>query len=287
MKKGQIVSRFFKDFCKFIFIIIIILKHGRNVFFTMSVQGGKRSMKLSEEDYNYWRHLARDYYEQQERKSRESNIQQKEWECIQALCEEFEHEKKITRQVKGKVNEIEIILKQMQVNLESIKHLSMTNAFDSCVTKSIHPIHYLARYSPYPETNVQRVPISDKYVSWEVMWIDYDPVAYTKPKTNFPQDLQDFVDDDILLLQELQIEEISSKIPVLKWNSRVTNPAGITIDRQSWIMNEEGTNLLYKLDNGIPQNPYGRTGLRGRGTLPRWGPNHYVILIVTRYNYNI
>ena len=162
-----------------------------------------------------------------------------------------------------------------------------TGVFDSCVTKSIHPIHHLARYSPYPETNVQRVPIPDKFVPWEVMWIDYDPVAYTKPKTNFPPDLQDFVDDDILLLQELQIEEISSTNPVLKWNSRVTNPAGITIDRQSWIMNDDGTNLLYKLDNGIPQNPYGRTGLRGRGILPRWGPNHYVILIVTRYNYKI
>ena len=272
----------------YLFITTIILKNRNGVFFKVTGENEKHSMKLTEDDYNYWRHLARDYYEQQERKAQESNIQQKEWECMQSLCEEFEHEKKITRQVKGKVNEIERILTQIQVNLENIKHLSMkTSVFDSCVTKSIHPIHHLARYSPYPGTNVQRVPIPDKYVPWEVMWIDYDPVAYTKPKTNFPQDLQDFVDDDILLLHELKIEEISSTSPVLKWNSRITNPAGITIDRQSWIMNDDGTNLLYKLDNGIPQNPYGRTGLRGRGILPRWGPNHYVILIITRYNYMI
>lgn len=30
-------------------------------------------------------------------------------------------------------------------------------------------------------------------------------------------------------------------------------------------------------------NPVGRTGLRGRGALPRWGPNHYVLFIITRW----
>ncbi|KAL3310902.1 Transient receptor putative cation channel subfamily M member 2 [Cichlidogyrus casuarinus] len=29
---------------------------------------------------------------------------------------------------------------------------------------------------------------------------------------------------------------------------------------------------------GLPLNPYGRSGLIGRGLLPRWGPNHNVIL---------
>ena len=26
--------------------------------------------------------------------------------------------------------------------------------------------------------------------------------------------------------------------------------------------------------NGFPLNPFGRTGLRGRGLLGKWGPNH-------------
>lgn len=35
-------------------------------------------------------------------------------------------------------------------------------------------------------------------------------------------------------------------------------------------------------DDGVPQNPEGRTGLRGRGLLGCWGPNHAADTIVTR-----
>lgn len=39
----------------------------------------------------------------------------------------------------------------------------------------------------------------------------------------------------------------------------------------------------YQLDeNGRPLNPMGRTGLRGRGTLGKWGPNHAADAIVSR-----
>lgn len=37
-------------------------------------------------------------------------------------------------------------------------------------------------------------------------------------------------------------------------------------------------------DLGRPLNPRGRTGLRGRGWLHSWGPNHAVDTIVTRYH---
>ena len=37
-------------------------------------------------------------------------------------------------------------------------------------------------------------------------------------------------------------------------------------------------------DHGRPRNPRGRTGLRGRGSLWGWGPNHAVDTIVTRYH---
>lgn len=243
----------------------------------------KYNARLSEDDYNYWRHLAREYYDKQEKKSEEENISKKQWDCVQTISEEIEHEKKVLRQVKGKVNELERLMTQAHVYLESIKHLAIKSYGLESSLQGSKFVHFLARHSPYPATRVQRVPIPDKYVPWEVMWIDYDPVAYTKPKSDFPNDIQGFVDEDILLLQELQLEEVSSKLPALHWNMKSTNPAGITIDRQSWLKNEDGTHLVYKLDNGIPQNPYGRTGLRGRGALPRWGPNHYVILIITRF----
>ncbi|GAB6022353.1 hypothetical protein CHUAL_006473 [Chamberlinius hualienensis] len=69
-----------------------------------------------------------------------------------------------------------------------------------------------------------------------------------------------------------------------EWNFVFTNVAGITVDRTSWIKDDDDKNLIYKLDSGgLPINPAGRTGLRGRGSLHRWGPNHAIILVLTRW----
>ena len=44
----------------------------------------------------------------------------------------------------------------------------------------------------------------------------------------------------------------------------------------------------YRLDpnTGAPLNPMGRTGLLGKGLLPRWGPNHSIVIVVTRWSRN-
>ena len=39
----------------------------------------------------------------------------------------------------------------------------------------------------------------------------------------------------------------------------------------------------YKVVDGYPQNPVGRTGITGRGLLGRWGPNHAADPIVSRW----
>lgn len=38
----------------------------------------------------------------------------------------------------------------------------------------------------------------------------------------------------------------------------------------------------YEIVNGVPRNPFGRTGMCGRGLLGRWGPNHAADPVVTR-----
>ena len=38
----------------------------------------------------------------------------------------------------------------------------------------------------------------------------------------------------------------------------------------------------YDIVDLVPLNPKGRTGLRGRGVLPHWGPNHIALLVITR-----
>lgn len=42
--------------------------------------------------------------------------------------------------------------------------------------------------------------------------------------------------------------------------------------------------MIYLLEpEGVPRNPYGRTGLRGKGGLCRWGPNHFVLFVISRW----
>ena len=59
-----------------------------------------------------------------------------------------------------------------------------------------------------------------------------------------------------------------------------TTVDGFTYERdaiESWL--ERST---HSPQTGLPLNPRGRTGLAGRGSLGKWGPNHAADPIVTR-----
>jgi len=60
--------------------------------------------------------------------------------------------------------------------------------------------------------------------------------------------------------------------PQLLFNKEDENK---NVDRRSYLE-------VYRVVDGIPQNPAGRTGIIGRGVLPRWGPNHSGLPVVTR-----
>lgn len=236
--------------------------------------------RLSEKDYNYWRQLAQEYSSLKEEEDNEKHLSKKQMEIIMTITEDVEYQKLVLRQLKGRLREIERMMTHSHVYLENIKHL--TEKVEERGMISHTAIHVLSRHTPYPGTRVQRFPVPDKYVPWEVMWTDYDPVAYTRPRCDFPVSLQPYVDEDILLLREQQGTE--HKLPVFQWNCLSVNPAGISIDRESWTVDEAGSTIVFKLDSeSVPRNIYGRTGLRGRGALPRWGPNHYVLAAITRW----
>ncbi|CAG0907534.1 unnamed protein product, partial [Cyprideis torosa] len=106
---------------------------------------------------------------------------------------------------------------------------------------------------------VVRLEIPDDRVSWSVPWPDYNPPFYT----------------DASLLASLSPGSPDPEIggPIARFAFNVVDGA---IDRRS-LMGR------YTVEDGYPINPMGRTGLRGRGTLFRWGPNHAADPIVTRW----
>ncbi|KAF7221230.1 ADP-ribose pyrophosphatase, mitochondrial [Nothobranchius furzeri] len=143
-----------------------------------------------------------------------------------------------------------------------------TNPFSSCccnlymasvgAMSSSKLLHVKSRCPLYPGSDIKRFPVPDDKVDWTREWPQYEPVSYTAPSVlNRPQ----WADPDI-----------GSFSPHF-------NAVDDTVDRKSF----EGN---YRVENGKPLNPFGRTGLTGRGLLGRWGPNHAADPIVTRWKVN-
>ncbi|KAI1730032.1 NUDIX domain-containing protein [Ditylenchus destructor] len=111
---------------------------------------------------------------------------------------------------------------------------------------------------PYLRTkDVFRQPVPDDKLKWVVPFSEYAPVDYTA-KT---------------VLQNTKTWADPENPCECSFNSFDSTHS---VNRKSYVTE-------YQLDeNGRPLNPMGRTGLRGRGTLGKWGPNHAADAIVSR-----
>ena len=104
----------------------------------------------------------------------------------------------------------------------------------------------------YPFGGPERFPVPEDKIDWEVPFEDYNPPEFTTKK--------------VLSAPWADSEDVKS----IRFNAVDGN-----INRVShW--------GPYKIEDGYPLNPVGRTGIRGRGNLGRWGPNHAADPVVTR-----
>eukprot|EP00730_Choanoeca_flexa_P005209 TRINITY_DN11904_c0_g1_i7.p1 TRINITY_DN11904_c0_g1~~TRINITY_DN11904_c0_g1_i7.p1 ORF type:complete len:1110 (+),score=209.84 TRINITY_DN11904_c0_g1_i7:56-3331(+) len=99
-------------------------------------------------------------------------------------------------------------------------------------------------------------------VPWSVEFPDYEPLDFTDPS-----------------------------VPNAPWSDK-DDPKGLQfncvdaaqVKRTTFVEGELGpVTIQLEAKTGRPLNPYGRTGLRGRGLLGRWGPNHAADTLVTRW----
>ncbi|CAH1971874.1 unnamed protein product [Acanthoscelides obtectus] len=117
-------------------------------------------------------------------------------------------------------------------------------------------VHTKCRGGTYPFSGVKRLIFSDDLVAWSNQFPDYDPPEYnSKSLVNKPWADPPFED------------------PNFKPN---WNQLDGKVNRQSHVG-------VYDIRDGRPLNPEGRTGLKGRGILGKWGPNHAADPIVTRW----
>lgn len=132
----------------------------------------------------------------------------------------------------------------------SVKQVSM-NLHKACRNRS---------YSVPGGENVRRALVPESKVSWLEAWPTYKPPSYTLPGLSS----QPWADPDI--------------------GSPGFNPKWNKLDEG---VHRESLVRLYDVRKSYPLNPCGRTGLRGRGRLGRWGPNHAVDAIVSRWKRSV
>ncbi|XP_011433265.3 transient receptor potential cation channel subfamily M member-like 2 isoform X3 [Magallana gigas] len=126
-------------------------------------------------------------------------------------------------------------------------------------------LNYKARLPCYPQSLINRFPVPDHKVSWEIPFPEYDPVIYEAPEVKEHPYWADTID-----LIFMKPEERIGKIKFNEYDDLNK------VNRKSYV----GT---YQVQDGLPLNPTGRTGLIGRGLLGRYGPNHCGDPIVTRW----
>src|SRR5208282_4339690 len=99
-------------------------------------------------------------------------------------------------------------------------------------------VHQKAR-TGQPEGYPQRTRVPDDKVSWNVPFPEYRPVTFTHKHVLAKASWADPADFSL-----------------------VTRP----------LKSFEG-DIQFDRSSGLPLNPYGRTGIQGRGLLGKWGPN--------------
>ncbi len=104
----------------------------------------------------------------------------------------------------------------------------------------------------------KRQPVADALVEWSATWAEYDPPEWTHA---------------VVIANNCRLKPNGWADP-----PEVSEAQGELRERKSF----EGA---VRFDaSGAPLNPRGRTGLRGRGLLGKWGANHAADPIVTRFD---
>ncbi|XP_067892332.1 transient receptor potential cation channel subfamily M member 2 isoform X2 [Heterodontus francisci] len=118
-----------------------------------------------------------------------------------------------------------------------------------CEEKDLKPLYHInARRLMYPDTNIERYPVPDEKVPWEVKFDAYAPPSYTA----------ETADDHSTRLS--------------KWKAAPKDGGA-----------DPDTNAA---EESLPLNPVGRTGLGGKGSLRYFGPNPAMDPIITRFKRN-
>ncbi|XP_028925185.1 transient receptor potential cation channel subfamily M member 2 isoform X2 [Ornithorhynchus anatinus] len=121
--------------------------------------------------------------------------------------------------------------------------------------------HVNARHFLYPNSTVMRFPVPNEKVPWEREFQIYDPPFYTAERK-----------------EKATSDPLGTSLEAL---------SQINYNTVDGLINRQSFHGPYVVQDGLPLNPMGRTGLRGRGSLSCFGPNHALHPVITRWRRNL
>ncbi|XP_035685384.1 transient receptor potential cation channel subfamily M member-like 2 [Branchiostoma floridae] len=259
--------------------------------------------ELDEDRFSFWKSCAHSFNSSQRKQAAQESRQMTQTEVYEQVSDDLSRlDVRVRRRhdrLHDRVVKVEKMMQESMLTLETIKHLLLTKESREVegvsTTQTGAILHIAARQSPYFGTKKKRFPVFDKYVPWKVLFVEYDPPRYTAPMEYFSEWFRQFADE----------VDPSTQKPAPVWNEVVGYKMQIwregeggereqleevmEVDRRSWIEDKDkGVGIRYNITSeGVPQNPMGRTGLRGKGALFRWGPNHSMLAICTRWKRSV
>lgn len=118
--------------------------------------------------------------------------------------------------------------------------------------------HVCCRNTTYAKSSVKRFAVPDEYINWDQDYSSYDPPFYESNVLKGKPWADPCIDDPSFTPT---FNEFDSKYNV----------------------NRKSHTGLYEVRDKYPLNPFGRTGIKGRGILGRFGPNHAADPVVTKW----
>ncbi|GIY18437.1 transient receptor potential cation channel subfamily M member 2 [Caerostris extrusa] len=104
---------------------------------------------------NYWKQLAKDYYDKEEYKKKEEEYTQKEADIIGKLLDDVNLKEDMIYRAKSQIAQLEADIGYTHAHLETLKYRKKNNEEQ----KLSFSLHSLSRESPYPRTKIQRFPV--------------------------------------------------------------------------------------------------------------------------------
>ncbi|GAU91171.1 hypothetical protein RvY_03479 [Ramazzottius varieornatus] len=209
--------------------------------------------------YTFWKGVALDYFRGKEQEAEAPKVPQQQVKTLTEIQADLALLAKKLTAADRKMMDVEEYTRQTGRTAQDAAQMKSNRLRSVSEVAQPYP-HKQSRASPYPATAISRLYVPDDRVDWQDSLDDYRPEVYNKAAGEFSGEESPWVDSE----------------------SDLRSVSGRSRGRRCWITTQDGQAVSYNVDsNGNPLNPFGRTGLRGRGGMPRFGPNHKVYLLIT------